>query len=146
GLAWEQGEITWASGLAADPRLAAAERSGIGVDGSLAIPVPIGPPEEVLAVAEFHTRERSGQPEELISLRAGFADQLAAFIERAKAERVQNRLAAVVRGTQDAVISKNLEGIVTSWNPSAERLYGYSAEEAVGRHISFIVTPERRGE
>src|SRR6202012_4334172 len=47
-------------------------------------------------------------------------------------------LAEVVRGTGDAVLSKDLEGVVTSWNPAAERLYGYSAEEAIGRHISFL--------
>jgi PAS domain S-box-containing protein len=146
GLAWEQGRIVWASGLGADPRLPVAGSAGVGLEGSLAIPVPIGPPEEVLAVAEFHTRSRSGQSEELMSLLAAFADQLAAFIERAKAERVQNRLAAVVRGSQDAVLSKDLEGVVTSWNPSAERLYGYSPEEAVGRHISFIFPPERKHE
>ena len=51
------------------------------------------------------------------------------------------RLADVVRSTQDAVLSKDLEGVVTSWNPAAERLYGYSAEEAIGRHISFLIPP-----
>jgi PAS domain S-box-containing protein len=146
GLAWEQGQITWASGLGVDPRLPVADAAELGLEGSLAIPVPIGPPEEVLAVAEFHTRARGAQSEELMSLLAGFADQLAAFIERAKAERVSNRLAAVVRGSQDAVFSKNLEGIVTSWNPAAERLYGHTSEEAVGRHISFIFPPDRRSE
>jgi PAS domain S-box-containing protein len=146
GLAWEQGRITWASGLGADPRLPVADRAELGLEGALAIPVPIGPPKEVLAVAEFHTRSRSAQSEELMSLLAGFADQLAAFIERAKAERVSNRLAAVVRGSQDAVFSKDLEAIVTSWNPAAERLYGYTSEEALGRHISFIIPPDRRDE
>lgn len=146
GLAWEQGQITWASGLGVDPRLPVAVAAELELEGSLAIPIPIGPPEEVLAVAEFHTRARGAQSDELMSLLAGFADQLAAFIERAKAERVSNRLAAVVRGSQDAVLSKNLEGIVTSWNPAAEHLYGYTSEEAVGRHISFIFPPDRRSE
>jgi PAS domain S-box-containing protein len=146
GLAWEQGRITWASGLGADPRLRVAERAELGLEGALAIPVPIGPPDEVLAVAEFHTLERSGQSEELMSLLAGFADQLAAFIERAKAERVSNRLAAVVRGSRDAVFSKDLEGVVSSWNPAAERLYGHTSEEAIGRHISFIIPADRRSE
>ena len=48
----------------------------------------------------------------------------------------------VVTGTRDAVLSKDLEGIVTTWNPAAERLYGYSAEEAVGRHVSFLIPDE----
>ena len=66
--------------------------------------------------------------------------------DRAEAERVRQHLAEVVRGTQDAVITKDLEGIVTSWNPAAERLYGYSAEEAIGRHISFLVPPDHKHE
>ena len=56
------------------------------------------------------------------------------------------RLAEVVRSTQDAVLSKDLDGIVTSWNPAAERLYGYSAEEAIGRHISFLIPSDRQDE
>ena len=64
--------------------------------------------------------------------------------ERVEAERDRHRLTELVRGTQDAVLSKDLDGIVTSWNPAAERLYGYSAEEAIGRHISFLVPSDRR--
>jgi PAS domain S-box-containing protein len=59
--------------------------------------------------------------------------------DRVETERTRAHLAEVVRGTQDAVLSKDLDGMITSWNPAAERLYGYSAEEAVGRHISLIV-------
>lgn len=58
--------------------------------------------------------------------------------QRSKANLVHH-LAEVVRGTQDAVLSKERDGVITSWNPAAERLYGYTAEEAVGRHVSFIV-------
>ncbi len=63
-----------------------------------------------------------------------------------EAEALRNHLAEVVQGTQDAVLSKNLDGVITSWNPAAERLYGYRAEEAIGRHISFIVPGDRQNE
>ena len=56
------------------------------------------------------------------------------------------RMAEVVRGTQDAVLSKDLDGIVTTWNPAAVRLYGYTAEEAIGRHVSFIVPADHKDE
>ena len=55
-------------------------------------------------------------------------------------------MAEVVRGSQDAVLSKDLDGILTSWNPAAEHLYGYSAAEAIGRHISFIVPADHKDE
>jgi PAS domain S-box-containing protein len=66
--------------------------------------------------------------------------------ERKRAEEDRARLAAIVESSDDAIISKTLEGIITSWNKGAERTYGYSAEEAVGQRISMLVPPERPNE
>ncbi len=55
-------------------------------------------------------------------------------------------LAAIVDSSDDAIVSKSLDGFVTSWNKSAERLFGYTAEEAVGQHITLIVPADRRHE
>ncbi|MDX1584700.1 MAG: PAS domain S-box protein, partial [Thermoanaerobaculia bacterium] len=55
-------------------------------------------------------------------------------------------LAAIVESTQEAVIGKDLEGTITSWNRGAERIYGYSSEEAIGRKIDIIVPPEKKKE
>lgn len=55
----------------------------------------------------------------------------------------QSRLAAIIESSDDAIISKTLQGIITSWNKSAEKLFGHSAREAVGQHISLIIPPER---
>ena len=66
--------------------------------------------------------------------------------ERAEVEQVRHHLAEVVAGTQDAVLSKDLDGIVTSWNPAAERLYGYTRDEAIGRHVSFLVPADHKNE
>jgi PAS domain S-box-containing protein len=53
------------------------------------------------------------------------------------------RLAAIVTGAEDAIVSKTLEGVVTSWNPAAESMFGYSAQEAIGRPITMIIPPDR---
>jgi PAS domain S-box-containing protein len=63
---------------------------------------------------------------------------------RAKAEEGRHhsdRLAAIVEHSDDAIIGKTLDGIITSWNPAAERMYGYSAGEITGKSIDLLSPP-----
>jgi PAS domain S-box-containing protein len=57
--------------------------------------------------------------------------------------QMHNRLAAIIDGSDDAIVSKSLDGVVLSWNPGAERLFGYAADEMIGRPITIIFPPER---
>ena len=63
--------------------------------------------------------------------------------QRKQAQTKDALLASIVTFSSDAIISKTLEGIITSWNAGAEQMFGYSAEEAVGQHISIIIPPDR---
>jgi PAS domain S-box-containing protein len=63
-----------------------------------------------------------------------------------RADELQHRLAAIVASSTDAIVSKTLAGVVTSWNVSAERMFGYTAEEMVGQPILRIIPPERHRE
>lgn len=66
--------------------------------------------------------------------------------ERKRAAEEHSRLAAIVESSNDAIIGETLEGIITTWNKSAERIYGYTAAEAIGRPVSMFVPRERADE
>jgi PAS domain S-box-containing protein len=65
---------------------------------------------------------------------------------RRQAEEAVARLAAIVESSDDAIVGMTVDGRITTWNSSAERLYGFTADEAIGQSIAMIIPPERRGE
>ncbi|MGI5467224.1 PAS domain S-box protein [Streptomyces sp. CA-132043] len=66
--------------------------------------------------------------------------------ERKAAEARINELADLVESSHDAILAKTLDGHITYWNAAAQRLYGYTADEVIGRHVSVLVTEDRKGE
>ncbi|MGC1650902.1 MAG: PAS domain S-box protein [Candidatus Sulfotelmatobacter sp.] len=67
-------------------------------------------------------------------------------IERKLAQDATGLLAAIVSSSDDAIVSKNLDGIIKTWNTGAEHIFGYSAKEAIGQHITLVIPPDRRAE
>lgn len=66
--------------------------------------------------------------------------------ERRRAEEAQLHLAAIVSSSDDAILSKDLDGTITSWNAAAERMYGYRAQDIVGQPVSLLFPPDRQEE
>jgi PAS domain S-box-containing protein len=76
----------------------------------------------------------------------GGINMLVDITERKLAEEARGRLAAIVQWSDDAIVSKDLDGIITSWNSSAERIFGYSAQEAIGQPVTMLIPADRRDE
>ncbi len=105
---------------------------------------------------DFRFRRKDGRPLDVLANTSPVRDgkgrisgalgMFTDLTERRQAEVDQLRLAAIVESSDDAIVSKTLNGIITSWNLAAERMFGYSSQEAVGKHITLIIPEELREE
>lgn len=141
GRVWQSGKPTWIPDVTKEdnfPRAAIAVQEGL--HGAFAAPIRSG--TEVHGAIEFFSREIREPDPDLLEMMATIGGQLGQFIDRHRAEETLRRMAAIVESSDDAIISKNLDGIIVSWNKGAERLYGYTAEEIVGKPLALLVPPD----
>jgi PAS domain S-box-containing protein len=79
-----------------------------------------------------------------VALAVTIARHVGFSIERLRTQRAALQLAAIIESSEDAIVSKDLDGIVSTWNQGAEKLFGYTAEEAIGQPIITLVIPQDR--
>jgi PAS domain S-box-containing protein len=100
----------------------------------------------LIGMLSTHWRTPNQPAERELQLLDVLARQAADLIERTQTEAALASLAAIVTSADDAIASKTLDGIVTSWNASAERMFGYSAQEMIGQPILRLFPPDRHDE
>lgn len=100
----------------------------------------------LIGMITTHWRTPHEPPESKLGLIDVLARQAADLIERARNEEKLRFLAAIVESSDDAVVTKSLDSIITSWNHGAQRIFGYLAEEVIGKSITILIPPDRLDE
>jgi PAS domain S-box-containing protein len=146
GRTWATGELNWITDLSSDPNFPRRDAAAqVGLCCGLAVPVPAGPADDVVAVMEFFTSSFVEPDTDLQELLVGFGDQLAQFVHRRRAEREASESAAlnsaILASVLDCVITIDHRGRIVEFNPAAERLFGHTRERALGQELAELIVP-----
>lgn len=146
GRVWAGAAPLWINDEVADsslPRLDAARQCGLG--GALGFPFFFN--NTVLGVIEFFSRGSYEPDPKLLQLSANIGSQLGQFIERQQSEKAllesEARKGAILESAMDCIVTMDHHGRVTEFNPAAERVFGFSRDEAVGQLMSDLIIPKQ---
>ncbi len=141
-----RGETVLASDLDALPVEASSEREYLQELGAISIAtIPLKAGGHLFGAIEFtSTRHPVLWTEDLVEQLKLLAEIFSNALMRQRASDARFRHAAIVESSDDAIVSKNLDGIIVSWNAAAERLFGYSEAEALGESITMLIPDELR--
>ncbi len=142
GRVWQGGQPVWIPDLLRDgnfPRARYAEADGLRAG----LGVPIRVQHETVGVLEFFDRETREPDPELLDMIVAACGQIGQFIHRKQEETARAHVAAIVASSEDAIVGLGLDGVITSWNRGAARIYQYSSAEAIGRSINTLVAAEQ---
>ncbi len=141
--AWLAKETTWRANVLEDESfLRKPSCVKFGLQSAYCFPILSG--NNVTGVMEFFGREVRQPDEMMLQITEAISRQIGQFIQRKQVEEAHAQLAAIVENSNDAIISRTLDGIITSWNAGAERIFGYTVAEAIGKSAGFNLAPGRQ--
>ena len=146
GRVWASCRPAWIVDLARDPYFRRLrEASSAGLRSAFAFPVTTD--NHVRGVLEFMSREAREPDDDLLRAVASLGSQIGQFMERRTTERRLNEREAlhraVVETALDAIVGMDADGRITEFNPAAERIFGYTRAQAIGRDMGELIIPER---
>jgi PAS domain S-box-containing protein len=142
GRVWKTQQPAWITDAATDPTFLRRQAvAGLGLCTAYAFPILTC--NGCGGVVTLFSRHRILPDLPLFEMAALIGRHIGDLMQRMQAEEQARFLAVIVEASEDAVLSATVDGVVTSWNPAAEQLFGFSAQEAVGARINLIIPEDR---